>query len=352
MIGTHPRTMGGIATVVRGYMEDGLLDRLDITYVPTHCDGPAAKKAAMALRALARATAVMIRTRPLVHVHLSSRASFWRKSLFCLIARLTGRPYVLHMHGSEFMKFFDEECGTLAKAAVRNVFAHASLLIALSETWRENLLRICPGAPVEVLPNAVPIPDASGRRVVEPREVLSLGRLGERKGTYDLVRAFAAIARDFPDVQLVCAGDGAIAEIRQLAAELGIADRVSCPGWLDPQAGAAKLSGATLFTLPSYNEGLPMALLEAMAWGLPVITTPVGGIPEVVRHQDNGWLVTPGDIEGLSRALSGLLTSGDLRRRMGSEARNTIVQRFSLRAATERLEAIYAKFGVRRKLAA
>ncbi len=198
MIGTHPRTMGGIATVVRGYMEDGLLGRLDITYVPTHCDGPAAKKAAMALRALARATAVMIRTRPLVHVHLSSRASFWRKSLFCLVARFTGRPYVLHMHGSEFMKFFDEECGALAKAAVRNVFAHASLLIALSETWRENLLRICPGAPVEVLPNAVPIPDAGGRRVVEPREVLSLGRLGERKGTYDLVRAFAAVAPDFP----------------------------------------------------------------------------------------------------------------------------------------------------------
>ncbi len=95
-----------------------------------------------------------------------------------------------------------------------------------------------------------------------------------------------------------------------------------------------------------------MALLEAMAWGLPVITTPVGGIPEVVRHQDNGWLVAPGDVEGLSQALSGLLASDDLGRRLGCEARNTVVQRFSLRAATERLEAIYAKFGVRRKLTA
>lgn len=351
MIGTHPLTMGGIATVVRGYSQDGLFERVPLIYVPTHCDGPALKKAAMAVRALIRATAVMVRSRPVVHIHLSSRASFWRKSLFCMAARVTGRPYLLHMHGSEFMKFFDTECGAFGKAAVRNIFAHASLLIALSEQWRNDLARICPTATIEVLPNAVAMPAeaASESAAAGSRHVLFLGRLGKRKGTFDLLRAFAPVAPQFANVRLICAGDGAIAEAQALAEELGIGERVECPGWLSPDDAARQLSQASLFVLPSYAEGLPMALLEAMARGLAVITTPVGGIPEVVRHMENGYLVAPGDIGGLSRALTELLASEDLRRRLGSAARATIGQHFSLRAATERLERLYAEYGVGRR---
>lgn len=352
MIGTHPSTMGGIATVVRGYREDGLFERIDVCYVATHRDGSALQKARLALGALCRATLLMVRTRPLVHVHLSARASFWRKSLFCLAARLTRRPYLLHMHGSEFMTFFDEECGPLGKALVRNIFAHASLLIALSPQWRDDLARICATTPVEVLPNAVPIPDETVPYAAQsPQRVLFLGRLGNRKGTFDLLRAFAAAAAHRPNITLTCAGDGAIAEALALAAELGVSPRVSCPGWLDPAAGAAQLNGATLFALPSYAEGLPMALLEAMARGLPVITTPIGGIPEVVQHQKNGYLVPPGDTAALSRALGELLDSADLRQRLGIAARRTIVEGFSLRAATERLERLYAAFGIRRHAA-
>lgn len=347
MIGTHPRTMGGIATVVRGYMEDGLFEREPIEYVVTHCDGSAARKLFTALRAVWRAFIVMASRRPLLHVHLSSRASFWRKSVFCLMARGLRRPYLLHMHGSEFMKFYDEECGALAKATVRSVFTHASLLIALSEQWRENLARICPGATIEVLPNAVPLPDLDSRRADDGQmRLVFLGRLGTRKGTFDLVRGFAAIANAFPGARLICAGDGAIDETRALAAAVGIGERVECPGWVDPQAGSRLLAGATLFALPSHAEGLPMALLEAMAWGLPVLTTPVGGIPDAVRALENGYLINPGEPAEISRALETLLASAELRSRLGRAARATIEQRFSLRAATSRLERIYARYGV------
>lgn len=348
MIGTHPQTMGGIASVVRGYIADGLFERLALTYVATHRDGSPWSKTLTALRALARATYLMLRTRPLVHVHLSSRASFWRKSIFCVAARVTGRPYLLHMHGSEFMKFFDEECGRFGKSAVRTVFAHASLMIALSQKWRDDLQRICPTARIEIVPNAVAIPALEHRPANGPRRILFLGRLGNRKGTFDLVRAFAALGTSSGDATLVCAGDGAIAQTSLLARELGIAERVSCPGWLDPAASAAHLATADLFVLPSYAEGLPMALLEAMAAGLAVITTPVGGIPEVVHHMENGYLIQAGDIQALSGALGQLLSSEHLRGRLGAAARESVLQHFSLHAATGHLERIYASYGVGR----
>jgi glycosyltransferase involved in cell wall biosynthesis len=303
----------------------------------------------MAARAFLRASYMMLRFRPLVHVHLSSRASFWRKSLFFFVARATGRPYIVHMHGSEFIKFLDDECGRFGKAAVRSVFAHASLLIALSQQWRQNLQRISPTSSIEVLPNAVPVPPGrSAPRESAELRVLFLGRLGDRKGTFDLVRAFASTAASFANARLICAGDGAVTETQALAGELGVAGVVSCPGWLDPQAAGVQLSQASVFALPSYAEGLPMALLEAMARGLAVITTPVGGIPDVVGHMQNGMLVQPGDGGALSTALADLLRNESLRRRLGSAARDTIVQRFSIRAATQRLESIYARYGIRR----
>ena len=110
-----------------------------------------------------------------------------------------GRPYVVHVHGSEFMKFYDEECGPTAKRFISRVFQRAALVLALSEQWRVDLLRISPTASVEVLPNAVALPDPSAWRQREHSRpvVLFLGRLGARKGTFDLVRAFSSLRPRF-----------------------------------------------------------------------------------------------------------------------------------------------------------
>jgi glycosyltransferase involved in cell wall biosynthesis len=348
MVGTHQTTAGGISTVVRGYEAGGLFDRVDSRYIATHRDGSSLRKLSLALGAYSRVAGSLIAGRaPLIHVHLSSRASFWRKSVICLQALLMRRPYLIHMHGSEFMKFYEEESGRFTRRLIAFILRHAAVVLALSEQWRENLLRIAPDANVEVLPNAVPLPDLRERHEnPQSPSVLFLGRLGQRKGTFDLVKAFAVAANRYPQARLICAGDGQIDEIRALAAHLGIAERVTCPGWLSPEQGAEALRAATIFILPSYAEGLPMALLEAMSWGLPVITSPVGGIPQAIRDEENGLLVVPGNVEGLADALCRLLGTPADRSRLGSAARATVEASFSLDACIERLLAIYRRFGI------
>jgi glycosyltransferase involved in cell wall biosynthesis len=349
MVGTDLDGKGGVRAVVRGYVEGGLFERYKCVYVASHKAGTGWSKVTTAIKAWVR-VAVLLRTldAPLVHVQTASRGSFWRKFIVCLLARAAGRPYIVHLHGGGFTRFYENESGPLGRRAIRTTLAHASLVIALSEEWRQNLLRICPTANVEVLHNAVAVPDTGRLRHLQDHEptLLFLGHLLRDKGVYDLVRAFARIARRLPRLQLVLGGVGEIDKVRELSAQLEIQDRVSCPGWLDPERKTAALASSTVFVLPSYAEGMPMALLEAMSWGLPVIATPVGGIPQVVANEVSGLLVAPGDIDGLADRIGRLMADSALRERLGAAARARIEADFSLSDALERLSAIYNRFGL------
>ena len=121
---------------------------------------------------------------------------------------------------------------------------------------------------------------------------------------------------------------------------------MACPGWLGPERLRAELAGASVFALPSYAEGMPMALLEAMSWGLPVIATPVGGVPQVIEHEVNGLFVDPDDIDGIAAAIARLMSDPALRERLGAAARKTIEARFSLDATLDRLGEVYRRFGL------
>ena len=347
MVGTSlDDVRGGIGTVVRGYRDSGFFDRFPIRYVTTHREGSAVTKARAAFRAyLLLMSDVLKGDSPLIHVHLASRASFWRKSLVCAIASLGRRPYVLHVHGGDFSKFYEEECGAIAKFVVRRTLSRADLILALSEHWRAMLLRIAPGSRVHVLPNSVPVAEKAAPLAGAPR-VLYTGRISFRKGTFDLLEGFARVAGEFPDATLTCAGDGERLQLLERAKALGLEGRVFCPGWISSAEVAMELSRATIFALPSHAEGVPMAVLEAMARGLPVLTTPVGGIPEVVQSGCNGILVKPQDIEAIAQGLRTLLSSEAERKRLGNAARDTIERNFALPVTLDKLAAIYREFGL------
>src|SRR5690606_10983036 len=127
--------------------------------------------------------------------------------------------------------------------------------------------------------------------------ISSMGRLGSRKGTWDLLEAFKRLAAEVPNVRLVLGGDGEIDKARRIVARDGLEARVTIAGWL---SGAEKLdvfNRTDIYALPSYHEGLPASIVEAMAAGAPIVSTPVGGIPEAVTDAFNGFLVAPGDVD-------------------------------------------------------
>lgn len=347
MVGTGLETRGGISAVVRSYIEGGLFDRFDVTYIVTHRDGGGLAKALAALRGYGRFCARLVTAdAPLVHIHMSRAASFWRKSVVCVLSLLRGRPYILHIHSGAFGKFYDAECGAVAKWYVRALFARAAFVVGLSEHWCAELARIAPGARIRRVPNAVPLPPRIATGSPQAPRILYAGLIAEKKGAFDLVRAFARVASRFPQAQLVCAGTGDMAGIAALAQELKVETRVTFPGWLTPADLAREFSNAKMFALPSYAEGVPMSLLEAMSWALPVVSTPVGGIPEVVQSDRNGLLVPPGDVEALAAALARLLESPSECSRLGAAARATVGETFSITTAMNELAAIYRELGL------
>lgn len=346
MLGTHFDTMGGVSSVVNVYRAHGLFERLAIDYLPTHRDGGHVTKAWTMVRAYAGFLGRLATGRiGAVHAHTSSRVSFWRKAPLLALARMRGLPTVLHLHGAEFRMFYEDECSPRQQAWVRAAFEGSTAVIALSEQWADWIREKFPRSNVHVIYNPVEIPDEIGTTSNRHAGVvLSLGRIGERKGSYDLLSALnqTPVAERW---SLRLGGDGDLAGFQKRVESMALADRVKLLGWVRGEDKARELREAWVFTLPSYNEGLPMGLLEAMAAGLPVVTTPIGGIPDAVTDGVEGFLVTPGDIPALRDRLMRLCHDADLARRMGQAARRRAIGTFSIDAIAPQIEAVYAELG-------
>jgi glycosyltransferase involved in cell wall biosynthesis len=348
MLGTAFETRGGIAAVVNAYRAQGLFERWPIDYVPTHCDGGAVRKLLTAVKALLKVAFLLAKHRRVVmHVHCASRASFWRKSIFMAIGLLARSPIIFQLHGGGFARFYETGCGAARRRIIRFFLERAARVIVLSERWRAWIAGVTGNPRLVCIANPAPTVD---ERPASPREkiVLFLGRLERRKGIYDLLDAVSALRASSPGIRLVCAGEGNLESVVQYAKRLGIADAVSLPGWIGTAEKQSLLGRAAVFVLPSYAEGLPMSLLEAMAAGLPVVATEAGGIPDVVSDGVNGFLFRPGDIATLERLLRRLMLDPQLGMRVAAAARETVRLRFSADRVLEQLDEIYAGLGLAR----
>lgn len=342
MVGTDPSGRGGIAAVVHVLADAGLFERAQVRYVASHGGGGALAK----LWRLATAAATLLwlcrrRPAPIVHVHAASRASFYRKSLLLLLARACGCPTVFHLHGGAFEQFATRESSACQQWWIRYTLTRSSRVLALSPRWQDFLCRYAPQARVSVLANAVVLPDLATAPAVQPGTILFLGRIEAAKGVFDLLDALAQLAPARPALRLLVGGEGDSAALLARAGALGVAQRVQLLGWLDPEARGAWLARAQCFCLPSHDEGLPMAMLEAMAAGKAVVATAVGGIPDVIDSGVNGLLVPPRAPAALAAALAQLLDDGAACQAMGAVARQTVARRFGAAQMVAALALIY-----------
>jgi glycosyltransferase involved in cell wall biosynthesis len=278
----------------------------------------------------------------LLHLHCAERGSVMRKGILLLLGKLLGAKVVLHMHGAEFQPFYDGLAAPL-RATLRWVVRRADSIVVLGTAWQTYYvghLGLCADK-VLVAHNGVDLPAAPAAAHNTCR-LLFAGVLGERKGLGDLLAALDDARLQPLGWWLDVAGNGDPTPFRRQAMARNLVGRVRFHGWLPPSEMTSLMQGADILVLPSHHEGLPLVVLEAMAHGLAVVTTPVGSVQDAVVDGSTGLLVPPGDPAALAGVLAQLMAEPDLRRRIGCAARVHVARGFTVRRQNETLQAIFA----------
>jgi glycosyltransferase involved in cell wall biosynthesis len=283
----------------------------------------------------------------IVHLNtaLTPRA-YWRDLMYMLVAKLCRARLLYQVHGGPTPQAF---CGgrRLAGGFLRATLRLADAIVVLSSADHEAFCRFGVVARVFALPNAIdcsPYTSLVRERATpaRPLRLLYLGRLVREKGLYELLEGLHLARAQGAAAELILAGEGPeAAALRKAAAALGLAP-VGFAGSVRGPAKLALLRWADVLALPSHAEGLPYALLEGMAAGLPAITTRVGAIPEVVADRVNGLLVEPRSAQAIARAICTLAEDRAALAGMSEASRATIAARYSIRRLAGQLAALYA----------
>lgn len=376
MVGPALEVKGGISFVEREYLEAGLGRFVSVTFIPTFAGGSLASKFWVYVKALARLVFLLpSASGAIVHLHVSQKGSFLRKYIIFLLAKFMGRKTIVHLHGSQFKEFMHSH--SFVTRQTKALFDGADAVLVLSELWKKimtefssnpnivtlyNPIRLkerrrsprtsqMPERPrlpaVESLPVAsrglVSMMALRERLGIREIRVLFLGRLGERKGTFDLLKAIRDYAPAFRQarVSFILAGDGEVERARNFIWQNDLHDLADVPGWISGPDKEEFLESSDILILPSYNEQMPMSILEAMAYGYPIIATRVAGIPEMVEEGGNGFLFEPGDIPAMGKALMRLCSDAALRQTMGARSRQIVKEKFQTENILEQLVGVY-----------
>lgn len=276
----------------------------------------------------------------IVHLHTAERGSFFRKAFLVQTFNILGIKTVMHHHSAEFELFYTS-LSERRKKYVRHILELTDLNIVLGEEFAQLLRNKASKAKVKVLYNAV------GTYSYNPynkdaRNILFLGVLCERKGVYNLLQAIKLLDPQIDKtIKLYLCGDGEMEKVKQMIKELGISHRIAHLGWIVGEQKKLFMANAMVNVLPSYNEGLPMTILETMAYGIPNISTSIASIPRVLHNNENGFLVKPGDIDALAEVLKKIIENGSLREEFSQKSYQLITKSFSLDKNIEILKSYY-----------
>jgi glycosyltransferase involved in cell wall biosynthesis len=362
MVGCAPEASGGISTVIRSLLTSPLGQEWPLMVVATWVPGSPVKRDLAFGKAAAflwwQAVSGGLQA---VHMHMAARGSFWRKWLIGWLLAGRGVRVIVHVHDGSLPQWHGEQPPWVQRLFAR-FLGRADAVIVLSTHWRRELQALAPHARLHVVPNPVEIPFLQdrnwGERPVarigaensppEVRSILFLGRLVPEKGLGELLHAAHHLASQHPHWRWTLAGDGDLESVRQRVRELGLQQQVVLPGHLSDDERRRALGHADLLVLPSWAEGQPLAVLEAMAWAVPVVASRVGGLPDLL-NSGAGVLVQPQDPAGLADAIEVTLLDRAGLRRMGEKGRAHVGRHHSPQAVAHQLSALYADLGLRRR---
>lgn len=301
MVGVKRDTPGGMASVINSYFK--YIDKLQ--YITTWKLSSFPVKVWYAFKSILQFLLQLIFNRKIeiVHIQGAANASFARKAVFVNLAKAFGKRVILHMHACDFVPYYDNHNN---KEWIVKTILRCDIFIVLSQSWKEYFISIgVPEHKITILNNIVTPPQCKPQRSKDDKlHLLFLGEIGKRKGVYDLLQAIANDKDAFASKLLLRIGGNLEEEkLRAFIRDNGLTDIVTFEGWVAGDKKQKCLEWADVYILPSYNEGLPIAILESLSYSMPIISTPVGGIPEVVHTHVNGILVEPGNLQEIKESV-------------------------------------------------
>lgn len=340
MIGPNVYGKGGISSVIKGYFDSGITQRLNIEHYQSHQSGGKLFKLLFYFLSLPKIVLKMHKY-DILHIHTASQWSFRRKFFIALIGKIMGKKMVIHLHGGKFDTYY-KNTYKFEKAMIRFFYKIADRVIILSREWKEKVKLFCDSEKLIVIPNCIPIGSLNQeKKNKKPRNIIFLGELGLKKGVFDLLDAINLMELNENEVQFFLYGNGELEKVKDKIQKLKLETIVHAPGWIFGKNKATALDQAYMFILPSYHEGLPVSLLEALANGIPVIATPVGGIPTAVKNGFNGFLVPVNSPGELSDSIQKLLIDNNLWSTFSINAFNTAKKYFSMESLERKMSDLY-----------
>lgn len=288
-----------------------------------------------------RFTTVRTASVHIVHVHVSHGNDFWRAVPVVLAAKARRMKVVLHVHPPRAFSGFLRRGPQPLSLLKRYIVGLADTIVVTCSSGRRDLSELVPDSRIEVLENMVDVSAYTSWPLSQRQpSAVFLGWLVSEKGVFDLLEAFAEVHAVVDQARLIMYGPYGRDDVRREVARLGLREVITVGDWITGSEKADLLSSSRVFVLPSYTEGMPVVVAECMASGLPMVVTPVGGIPDVVEDGGNGYMVPPGDVRQLAAAMQTLLTDDDVWQPMSDECVRQ-APRFDSVAACRRMAEIY-----------
>ncbi len=340
MIGPdREKIKGGMSSVIKNYIDSKLSEEINIIPISTVSGGNKIGKIFTFINSYMKTFYnLAFKGIDITHIHVASRNSFIRKSYYIRLAKRLNSKIVIHMHGGQFDKFYWNESNDRRKKHITNILNKADVVIALGERWEKSIKEYC-DSEIVVIPNSINV-NKINLYNKNSNNILFIGRLEKDKGIYDLINAFKKVVSNIENINLILAGDGEKEKVNNILEKYGLTKNVVLKGWVNKDEIDRLLGEASLFLLPSYDEGMPISILEAMSFGVPIISTNVGSIPEVITDE-NGILINPGDVDKLSDSIEFLFKDENLRNKISNNNYKKIIEEYNTEINNNKLLNLY-----------
>lgn len=328
MVGVSKKRVGGMNTVSQMYINNKKYnENINLKYVSTSTNGSIFTRTLCMLFGYVRIFFIFLFCKiDLVHIHMAEKGSTFRKGFVAKMSKKFGKKVIIHLHAGPFVAWYST-LNSNKQEKVRKIFSYADKILVLGEYWKKELANIFDENKLVVLYNGVKCPDKNMYNE-NSKNIVYFGVMRKEKGTYDLINAIKLIDKKLDrDIKLLLYGNDLVGDIQEVINKLGLNDRVKMMGWISGEEVDNVLKDSMIDILPSYYEGLSMTIIEGLSYGIPIITTNISTMPEILEDYD--YLIEPGDVKTLGKYILDLVNSEEKRKKISNYEYERVCKVFS-----------------------